>query len=401
MPDLTTLALLAGLFLTVFAGQAAMYSDSLRVQINVPPSLTDRGFTEAVAEQVFSSEAAHIIRGDSIVPAPSLRINSQPSILSAILQPLSLGGVVPALQAQFGVNHLSVVAGIMQTAPDAATPEARKLDMVLVVGEPDHPPEQTRLTQDDGDPVALVRRAAQWTMERVAPYRVALGHFLSGTRGDAGAFARAADTAARALADDTQMLSGPGDASQAAERAMLYNIHGLVAAAQNDLPGAMSAYRAIAQIPQVPRAVQAETALNEAVIALALRQPGPADALQRRAWAHRTTVDLPGFDLDLDLVQGLIAWGQGELEGAERIFAAIAAAAPLSEAAQHYLGRVRAARGDAEGAAQALAAAQALHHAEPPQQELAVQAVLGRSGRRRTDPAVLSAPAIRGGISNG
>ena len=279
MPELTTLALLAGLFMAVFAGQAVMYSNTFRVQIYVPGFLADRGLNQAVAEKIFTSEAAQIIRGESIVPAPDMRIESEHGVLAALLQPLDLGEVVPALQSQFGIDNLSVVAGVLQTATRPAAGDLKPLEMVLVVAQAQHGSQQTLITQDDGDPVALVRRSAAWTMEHVAPYRVALHHFLRFMGGDANGLAQARETVTRTLATPLRPVTDTWDSSAASEYAMLYNMNGLIAAAGNDLPAALAAYHAIDRISQVPPAVRAEVALNKAVISLALRQPGQAAEL--------------------------------------------------------------------------------------------------------------------------
>lgn len=373
MPELTTLALLAGFFMTLFAGQAVMYSNTFRVQIYVPGFLADKGLNETVAEKIFTSEAAQIIRGESIVPAPDMRIESERGLLAALLQPLALGAVVPALQSQFGIDNLSVVAGVLQVATRPATGEVKPLEMVLVVTQAQHGSQQTRIIQDDGDPVALVQRSAAWTMEHVSPYRVALHHFLRFVGGDANGLAQARETVSRALATVLRPETDPWDSGAAAEYAMLYSINGLIAAAGNDLPAALAAYHAIERIPQVPPAVRAEVALNKAVIWLALKQPGEAAALLQQARANQEHIHLPGFAIDLQLVEGLIAWGNGDLENAEHIFVTIAKAAPQREAAHRYAGQVRAARGNRDGAARALNAADMAHHAEPPQEELAVQ----------------------------
>ncbi len=376
MPDLTTLAVLVGLFLSAIAGEALIYRDTLSLQISVPAALQEKGFNEPLAEEVFSSEAARIIRGDSVIPAPTMRIHSQPNLLSAIVQPLSLDTAVAALQTQFGVDRLAVVAAIMpgegkpdrDQGPPPAKPagsDAQPLQIVLVVSQPEADPVQARLAQEDGDPVALVRHAAQWTMERVAPYHVALAHFLSGTEGSADGFMRTRQTIARAL-------SRPWKSEQASQRALLYNILGLVDLADQDLAGARAAYRAIEAIPGVRPAVQVEVALNQAVVALADKQPARAAELLKQARETVTGVELPGFGINRRLVEGLVAWGSGDLAAAEVHFRSVTAEAPLNEAGHRYLGQVLAARGDRDGAARALDTALAVHSADPPRQALAV-----------------------------
>ncbi len=375
MPELTTLAILVGLFLSAVAGEAVIYRDTLSLQINVPAALQEKGFNEPVAEEVFSSEAARIIRGDSVIPAPTMRIHSQPNLLSAIVQPLSLDTAVAALQTQFGVDRLAVVAAIMPgrgkpdrdegPTPKPAGNDAQPLQIVLVVSQPQADPVQARLAQEDGDPVTLVRHAAQWTMERVAPYHVALSHFLSGTEGSADGFTRTRQTVARALAR-------PWKSEEASQRALLYNILGLVDLAENDMAGAHAAYRAAGEIPGVRPAVQVEVALNQAVLALAGKQPALAAAFLKQAKETVTVAELPGFAINRLLVEGLVAWGSGDLAAAEAHFRSVAAQAPLNEAGHRYLGQVLAARGERDGTARALDTALAVHSADPPRQALAV-----------------------------
>jgi tetratricopeptide (TPR) repeat protein len=376
MPELTTLAVLVGLLLSAIAGEALVYRDTLHLQINVPTALQEKGFNESVAEEVFSSEAARIIRGESIIPAPAMRIHSQPNLLSAIVEPLRLDNAVAALQSQFGVDRLGVVAAIMQgegkpdrdeaPSPKPAGASAQSLQILLVVSQPYGDPVQARLAEEDGDPVTLVRRAAQWTMERVAPYRVALSHFRSGTEGSAEGFARARQTVARALAR-------PWQPEQASERALLTSLRGLIDLADNDLAGARAAYRAAEAVPDVLPAVRAELALNRAVVALALKQPAQAAELLKQTEPEAaTSSELPEVPVDRRLVEGLVAWGNGDLATAERIFRSITVQAPLNEAGHRYRGQVLAARGDHDGASKALEAAAAVHVADQPPQPLAV-----------------------------
>ena len=377
MPELTTLAILVGLFLSAIAGEAVIYRDTLSLQINVPAALQEKGFNEPVAEEVFSSEAARIIRGDSVIPAPTMRIHSQPNLLSAIVQPLSLDTAVAALQTQFGVDRLAVVAAIMpgrgkpdrDEGPTPASPagsDAQPLQIVLVVSQPEADPVQARLAQEDGDPVALV------------PPRGAMddgtGRPLSRR---AVAFPqRHRRQCRRVRADPADRRPRPGPPmeirARPRERALLYNILGLVDPAENDLAGARAAYRAAgadsrgaaggaggggAQ-PGRPRAGRQAAGAGGGVA-----EAGEGDRHRRRC---------PAFAINRRLVEGLVAWGSGDLAAAEAHFRSVAAQAPLNEAGHRYLGQVLAARGDRDGAASALDAALAVHSADPPQQALAV-----------------------------
>lgn len=368
MFDLTTLAILAALFISAVAGEAAFYSDTLHLHIGVPASLEKTGFDEEFAEQTFTSEAARIIRGHSIIPAPSMRVQSQPTIASAIAQPLRLGPVVQSLQNHFGVEALSVTAAILESeVKPGEKPVAGKrppLEMALIVSEPEqHDPAQVRLTQEDGDPVALVQQAAQWTMERVAPYRVALAHFLTGVQGDPGGFAAARETALR-------NLDMPWQAQRASERAMMYNILANIALVEGKPTDAIEAYDLADQVSDVMPAVRAEMGLNHALVAVVLKRPAEAAEVLKQAERASTDLDLPGFAANLRLVEGLVAWANGDLTTAEETFRDIATREPLNEAGHHYLGKLLAARGDKDGATAQTNFATAVHLTEPPTQGL-------------------------------
>src|SRR5579883_694628 len=108
MFDFTSLFLWGALFLGVVAGDAALFGDTLRVQIAVPQVVSNAGFTETSAESVFAAEAARMLRGSSVIPAPTLRVQSSPSVLAALAKPLNLDSVVTAVQSQAGIDNLTV-----------------------------------------------------------------------------------------------------------------------------------------------------------------------------------------------------------------------------------------------------------------------------------------------------
>ena len=71
--DTTTLLLLAGMLVSLIAGEAALYGDTLTLHINVVPKIMQTGFDGATAEQIFIAESARIVRGEPIIPTPTLR----------------------------------------------------------------------------------------------------------------------------------------------------------------------------------------------------------------------------------------------------------------------------------------------------------------------------------------
>ncbi len=372
MFDLTTLTLLAGLFFAAIAGEAVLYSDTLYLRVNVPDSLQKKGFSELFAEETFTSEAARIVGGHSIIPAPDMRVHSRPTMATAIAQPLRLEHVVRLLQENFGIKTLSVTAAIIEreAKPDdkPAAGKTPSLEMALIIfdAEQENGPEQVRITQENGDPVALVQHGAQWSMERIVPYRVTLAHFLAGVQGDASGFVAARETAMRAL----DRTLGQDDGSK---RAMLYNVLANIAIIENNLPGAVQAYALADQIPGVVPQVRAEMGLNRALVAVALKQPGQAAAILQQAKLASPHLDLPGFDTNLRLIEGLVAWANGDLTTAEKIFRGVVADEPLNEAGHYYLGKILAVRGDNDGSAGELSFALATRSTEPPTQGLVIR----------------------------
>jgi len=353
MIDFTSLFIIAGLLFGLLAGDAAIFGDTLTVRIAVADNIGKAGFTESTAEQVFTAEAARIVRGESIIPAPTLRVGSNPTVITALAKPLNLDSVVAALQGQLGIDHLAV-GGAIVAEPGGEKPSADKaqypltlgtrLDMVIVVVQPNRPPTQTVFVEDDGDPVTLVKRAAGWAMEQVSPYRVVLAHALDGAHGDPHGLTAAKNAAQRFLAK-------PFEPDKASELALTHNVLALIALHDNDLKEAQAQLADVGLIPGVLPQARAEVALNQAFVAVADKRPGEAAALLRKAREASQTLDLPNFVYHLDVLEGVVAWGNGDAAGAETSFRAAAAMAPDNEAAHHYLAMLLAARGDAQGAA--------------------------------------------------
>jgi len=237
MFDITQLFIITSLVLGLLVGNAALNGDALRVQIAIPSDVSSAGFTEATAEEIFTAEAARIIRAPSIIPVPTLQVNSTPSIATALAKPLNLDGVAAALQSQFGINHLMVAGAVLAETDIDKVPAASavrpltpgvKLDLVLVVTQQHETPAQIVLEQQDGDATTLLRRGASWAMEQVSPYHVILTDALDGVHGDADGFARAQTAAQR-------MLAKPWDPEKASEIALVHNLLALIAMHTGDL----------------------------------------------------------------------------------------------------------------------------------------------------------------------
>ena len=373
MIDFTSLFIIAGVLFGLVVGDAALYGDTLRVQIDVAQSINNAGFTETAAEQVFLAQAAQIVRGESIIPAPPIRVATSPSVVAALAKPLNLDAVVTAMQNQLGIDHLAVSGAILMESgagnvaiePGAHPLTTTRLDMPIVVIRPKQTPVHTVLVEADGDPVNLVRRAADWAMEQVAPYRVVLSHFLAGMSGDTQALARATEAASR-------LLNRPWDPATASERAMTRHVLALMSMNDGNLAAADAQFAIADRSPGVAPQVRSQLCLDHAFLAVAMKQPRHAADLLRQSREAAVALTLPGFADNLDLLEGLIAWSGGDTATAEARFRRVIAASPSSDTAHHYLALLLAARGDAEGAAAERAAAALNQPFDVEQQGLAV-----------------------------
>lgn len=353
--DVVTLVLLAGMAVTLIAGESAMYGDTLTLHIGVAPKIVQTGFDTTAAEQIFIAESARIVLGASIIPTPTLRVNSRPTVMSALAAPLKLDTVVGALQDEFGYDRLVVNATLVSG-------DANSLRMLIVVEQPHQAPEQIQLTQSDGDAAALVRHGADMTMARVSPYRVAEADYIRGLDNDPAALTEAKETAMR-------YLSRPWEPGRASERAMLYNLMAMLALIDGKIPTAETQLRDVDPIPDVLPEARGIVALNRAFLAVAGQRPAEALASFQTGEKLAASIKLPNFGARIIMLHALVVWSGGDQAQAEKLLRAAIAALPGDEEPHYYLSQLLAAKGDAVGAAAEQNLATAAH---PFDQELPV-----------------------------
>jgi hypothetical protein len=371
MLDLSSLLIVAGLFLSLVIGDAALNGDTLQVQINVPPKLAQAGFTEAAAEQLFAAEVMRIKQTISLSPAPNVRMTSHPSVLAALGKPLNLDKVVIALQGRFGIDVVSVEGTIL------AEPASRQLDMTIVMLTTDAAPAKIRLSQADGDADALIEHGARLVLEQLAPYRLVLTDLTEGLAGNAARLEQAKSSATRVLAQ-------PWTPATASERLMLHDLLALIAMAAGDDVEAETQYRAADAVPQASPGARGLIALNRAFLAMAQRRTDDAQAYFNAGAAATARAPVAGWSARLDTLHALVAWSAGDVTQAEQLLRAATAALPHDETAHAYLARLLAAKGDASGAAQQRDAATTTHR---PDFELAALA-----------PAIFWVDPVHGGL---
>jgi len=334
--DTTSLFLLVGMLVSLIVGESALHGDTLTLRINVAPKLVQAGFDSTTAEQIFIAQSARIVGEPSIIPTPTLRVSSRPTVRSALATPLKLDSIVGALQDQFGYDRLLVNAAVLPGSGDA-------LRMLLLVQQPHQPPEQIEVTQADGDPIALVRRGADFTMGRVSPYRVAQANYIRGLDNNPTALTEAKETALR-------YLKRPWEPARASERAMLHNLVAMLALLEDQMPIAENQLDLIDEIPGVLPEARGIVALNRAFLAVAGKRPAEARVFFQTGEKLAASIGLPNFAPRIAVLGGLVAWSGGDIVQAEKSFRAAIAALPGDGAPHVYLAQLLEARGDAAGA---------------------------------------------------
>lgn len=352
MFDLSTLTLIAFAFVGLVAGNVALYGDTLILHISVPPKLVELGFTESAAEHTFLGEAGRITHVISALPTPELRLSSQPTVFTAMAKPLGLEAVAGSLAMDPGIGRLAVNGAIL------VHPGTPRLDLLMNVTQPGNAPREISLTQDDGDPVTLVRRGADMALEEISTYRVALANYAKGVSGDAAALAQCREAVLRDLAE-------PWVPSEASERAMEHNLLALLATLDGDLNTAQQQLERSANIRGIAPPARAIINLNSAFVAVALKQPAQALKLYQQAEQTTATLTVPDIGPRIMVVHALVLWANGDMAGAEKVLRQVIVLRPEDEGAHAYLGGLLAAKGDAAGSAAEKAAAAVSHYYDP------------------------------------
>jgi len=348
MLDLTSLVLVAGLFIGLVVGDAALFGDTLQVQITVPAKVAQTGFTEAAAEQVFAAEVTRIGQVVSPFPAPSAHMSSRPSVLAAIGKPLNLDGLVVALQDQAGIDAISVSGAVVADATSS------RLDLFIVISPPRESPTRLHLAQQDGDPNALVERAVNQVLARIIPFRYALADLTHGLTADAKLLARAKQTATQAVAD-------PWMPQRATEQVLLHDLLAILALLDGNTTEAKAQFTAADTVPQALPLAHGLIAINRAFLAMAEKRPAEARADFEAGAVGLARVPLPDWAARLDTLHALVDWSGGNVRRAEQLLRHAATAAPQDETPHVYLARLLAAKGDATGAEEQRKEATKLH----------------------------------------
>jgi hypothetical protein len=343
--DLVSLATVAALFVSFVVGDAALYGNSLFVHLDVPTSVAERGFTEDAAELTFASEIGRFARAEPTVPTPSVQTSTTPSLPMVVAKPFQMADVVHALQANVRSDLVSVTGSII------AAPTGSRLTMAIIVTNPPDPPTEHVLIREDGDVRLLIKSAARVTMEKAAPYRVALTDMAAALDGNKAAFEHARNTALFGLTQAPDP-SVPGRT----ELVMLHNLLAVLALRDGDQMEASGQFSHALAISGAAEAAYGTITLNRAFMAVIDRQPAPAMRLLQTGIEQTSSVNMPAFTASISELKGIVALSAGKPAEAEQDFRSALDIVPDEQVAHHYLAGILAARGDKEGAAAELAA---------------------------------------------
>lgn len=340
--DLTTLITVAGLFLSVVVGNAAIFGDSLFASIVVPKNLETAGFDKPTAERLFASEVAWYTRLPSILPTPSVATSSSPSVTMALAKPFQLQDVVYAIQSQLRYDVVSATGAIMEV------PNSKALSMLVIVNSPPDAPVTFMLNQPDGDAKTLVTNAARETMITIAPYRVALSDLSGVLTGDANALATARETAERGLGQ-------PWDPSPqgATEIVLLHNLLGVLAIERGDIDVARRHFDLGHTTPGASGSSYGLLYFNDAFLALTQRKPAEAHRLFKLGQAKLGSSIQQALRGRVTVLEGLIAWQAGRLDRAEKLLREAWAESSAEVEPPYYISRMLREQGDLQGAQEA------------------------------------------------
>ena len=177
--DFMTLSFIGAIFMGLMAGDTAMSSNTMTVDVGLPPIMQNSGLTRGAAEEIFVTEIARITSIPSILPSAAPRATSRGTMLGALAEPLRLTGLTTTLHDIFGLESVRVSATILHVGAG--------LRMEILVSQQGKPPRLLELSQPDLDAVVLLRRGANAAFAEVAPYRVTLAEMndlLNGTGTD-------------------------------------------------------------------------------------------------------------------------------------------------------------------------------------------------------------------------
>ena len=299
--DLMTIGFLGAIIMGLMAGDAVINSNTMTVNVGLPPAVQQSGLTRGPAEEIFVAELARITSIPSAVPVPVPRISSRRTVIGALADPLKLSEMTMALQDLFGLEHIRISATMLQVQTG--------LQMEIVVAQEGRPLKYLRVAHPNLDAVSLIRLAAREAFAEVAPFRVTLARLnalLDGSETNIGDV-RAATNA---------ILGRNWRQGDGIEHSAMFSLASILSLLDGD---ATQAVREVLRAQSFPGALPAERAIfamNHAFLSILA-----GDLEQARAHTERGIAGSPGhpianFPSYVLIQRGLLAWAEGQREAA-------------------------------------------------------------------------------------
>ena len=339
--ELISIAMGAAMIFGLLTADVVVSAETVIVQISVPASVAQTGYSEDVAEQIFTHEFVTINQTRSLLRPPVIRPARQPTIVGVIAGSLRLDNFTAALQDRLGLERMRIAGAIVT----GATGEGQRL---LINSSSVYSGAFSLDLSERGETDRLLRRAALETMERVQPYRAALFHFEQITRLGGNDFSAVVQLAEREL-------SRPPRAEVLEERSLLENLLGIVALINNDLDEAERRFRLSFSLNpsfDVGR-------LNLAFVHVERDRYQDAIDILKPLIASSPEWSFPLLGTRARPLQeamhstlGVALWAQGDLDEAEAAFSRATREHPGSTGAHSYWARLLRERGDTVRAAE-------------------------------------------------
>jgi hypothetical protein len=315
--DFMTLSLLGALFMGLMAGDAAIGSNTMSVNVGLPTIVQNSGLTRRAAEEIFITEIARIVSVPSVVPVPTPRVSSRGTLIGALAEPLRLTGLTTALQDIFGLEHVRISATMLHVEAG--------LRMEIVVSHPGKPLTLLELSQPNLNAVELLRRGAREALAEVAPFRTALARlhdFLDGKETDLSGVRAATNT----------MLGRNWRRDDHIEHSALLNMSAVIFLLEGD-PAQAAREVQLADSLLSTRSIHA---LNAAFLSIL-----SGDLEQARAQTERGIAlsrrDPPFIRPYVLIQRGLLAWAEGQRETALQLMQEALQVEPDNHNARSYV----------------------------------------------------------------
>lgn len=333
--DFISIATGVAMIFSLLTADAVVSAETVAVQITVPASVAQTGYSEDVAERIFTHEFETMNQTRSLLRPPVLRPARQPTIVGVIAGSLKLDSFTAALQDLLGLERMRIAGAVVVGAPG----EGQRL---LINSSSAYSGAFSLDLSERGETDRLLRRAALETMERVQPYRAALFHFNQINRTGGNDYSAVMELAEREL-------SRPKRPEVLEERSFLKNLLGILALLNNDIDEAERLFRlsfrwnpsfAVGRLNLAFVHIQRDRYQD----AIDILRPIIASSAGRRIPLLGTRVGGP-LQEAVHSTLGVALWAQGDLDGAEAAFDRATREYPSSAGAYSYWARLLRERG--------------------------------------------------------